>query len=72
MAKFLNPNEALRDAIRRDGRSLNRIAQAAEIDVGQLSRFMRGTRGLTLDTVIQVCGALGVEIRFVRRRDKKA
>ena len=63
--------DALREAIRRDGRSLPTLADDAGIDKGQLSRFMRAQRGLTLDTADAVCNALGVECRLVRRRGKK-
>ena len=68
MSKSTDLSEALREAIRRDGRSLSAIAMVAGIDRGQLSRFMRGERGLNLDTTQLVCEALGVECRFVKRR----
>jgi plasmid maintenance system antidote protein VapI len=70
MARSNRLSEVLREAIRRDGRSLTKLAAVADIDDGQLSRFMRGERGLTLDTTERICRALGVECRLVRRRRK--
>ena len=61
-------NELLREAIERDGRSLSELARVSGVDKGQLSRFMRSERGLTLTSVDALLAALGVECRFVMRR----
>lgn len=58
---------ALRKALAADGRTLADIARAGNVDKGILSRFMRGQRTPTLDTADRVCGALGVDVRLVRR-----
>jgi transcriptional regulator with XRE-family HTH domain len=50
--------EQLREAIRRDGRSLNKLAQASGVGDDQLSRFMGGKRSLTLPAVEKICRAL--------------
>ncbi len=50
----------LRDAIRASGLSLTRLGAAAGVDPGQLSRFMRGERGLTLDSAGLICRTLGI------------
>ena len=71
MDKLTNLSELLREAIRRDGRSLNKLAAAAGLDHGRLSRFMRSERSLTLPTVEKICEALGVECRLVRPRTTK-
>ncbi|MFH0983386.1 MAG: helix-turn-helix transcriptional regulator [Planctomycetota bacterium] len=64
-------SSALRTAIERDGRSQPVIADAAGIDKGILSRFMRAERSLTLTTADRVCDALAVDVRLVKRRVKK-
>ena len=71
MSKLANLSELLREAIRRDGRSLYKLGIAAGIEHGRLSRFLRHERSLTLPTVEKVCDALGVECQLVRRRTKK-
>ena len=58
---------ALKQAIRRDGRSLNEIAVAAQIDRGILSRLMRDERSVTLTTADAVCAVLGVDCRLVKQ-----
>ena len=60
--------QALLHAIEKDGRSLNAIAKAAGADAGQLSRFTRGKRSLTLSTADALIQALGAECRLVRPR----
>ena len=64
----MNMTEALLHAIEKDARSLNAIAKAAGADAGQLSRFTRGQRSVTLDTADALIRALGVECRLVRPR----
>ena len=64
----MNMTEALLHAIQKDGRSLNAIATAAGADSGQLSRFTRGQRSLTLGTADALIQALGAECRLVRPR----
>lgn len=48
------------------------IARAGAVDKGILSRFVRGERTLTLGTADRVCGAIGVDVRLVKRRAMKA
>lgn len=52
----------LRDAIRTSGLSLGQLSAASGVNAGQLSRFMRGERGLTLDSAGAVCKALGIDL----------
>ena len=66
MGKTLS--EQLRDAIRRDGRSLYALAQDSGVDRGVLVRFMNADREPTLPTADRICRALGLELRPVRRR----
>jgi transcriptional regulator with XRE-family HTH domain len=55
--------EPIRSAIRRDGRSLNQIAQATDVSEGVLSRFMRGERDITLGTAEKLCKLLGLKLK---------
>ena len=71
VSALMKLSEALREAIRRDGRPLTEIGEAAGVDHGRLSRFMRAKRTLTLPAVEAVCRALGVECRLVHRRRRK-
>jgi hypothetical protein len=52
----------LRDAIRRSGRSLSRLGNAARVDAARLSRFLRGERDLTLTAAAQLCCVLGLRL----------
>lgn len=62
MSKRIDIEQQLRDAISQSGRSLNQLGQAAGVDSGRLSRFMRGERGLTSQAVTQLCQALGLKL----------
>lgn len=59
-------HEQFRNAINKDGRTGYALAQASGIDASVLSRFMRGERGLNLDTAERLCQVLGVEVRLVK------
>ena len=62
---------ALQDAIRRSGLTQREVARKAGIDSSQVSRFMSGSRNMTLGTAEKVAEAVGVEIRVVRRPKKR-
>jgi plasmid maintenance system antidote protein VapI len=64
MSRRKNPNVAdqLRDAVRDCGLSLGRLARAAGVDPGQLSRFLRAERTLTLPVVVKLCAFLGMSL----------
>jgi len=53
----------MRDAIRNSGLPVVEIARQAGISQGQLSRFMRNQRTLTLPVAEKVCDVLGLELR---------
>ncbi len=61
-------SEQLRREITASGVSLTRLARAADIAEGALSRFMRGERGLTTGTLDKLCGTLGLELRRAKRK----
>ena len=58
----------LRQAIERDGRTMTAIARDAGLSPIQLSRFIRGKRGLTTPAVEALCETLGLELTARRRR----
>lgn len=52
----------IKNAIEQSGLPITELARLAGIDHGQLSRFMRGHRDLTLDTAAKLFRPLGLEI----------
>lgn len=57
----------VRDAIRRDNRSISRLARDAGVSQSMVSRFVAGKRGVTIDTMERLLGTLGLELRPLRR-----
>lgn len=57
----------VRDAIRRDARSLSRLARDAGVSQSQVSRFLAGQRSVSLETASRLMGTLGIELRPYRR-----
>jgi len=55
--------KTLRQAIKRDGRSLRALAREAGISPIQLTRFLRGERGLVTDTMDALCAVLALELK---------
>ncbi len=68
MAELLN---AIRKAIRDDGRTPAEIADAARIARSQLSRLLSGERGLSVEGMERVAGVLGLEIVIRAKRARK-
>ena len=64
-------SEQLRDAIKRDGRSLYALAVDSGVDRGVLVRFMNGEREPTLPTADRICRVLGLELRAARPGGKR-
>jgi plasmid maintenance system antidote protein VapI len=56
--------EALQQAIRDSGLRLREIARRADIDVGIVSRFLDGSRTMTLATAEKLAAALEVEVKI--------
>ncbi len=57
--------DLLKDAVTRDGRSLNQIAREARVAPSQLSYFMQGKRTLTLPVAEKVMNALRLRVALV-------
>lgn len=58
----------LREAIKRDGRSVHALALDAGLSPIQVWRFIRDERGLTTPAVNALCDTLGLELRPKRTR----
>jgi transcriptional regulator with XRE-family HTH domain len=54
----------IREAIARSPLPLLELGQRAGVNVGQLSRFVRGERGLSLAVAARLCEALGLELTW--------
>ena len=63
-------SDTIRDAMRRDGRSLYALAVDSGVSRGQLVRFANAQRELTLPAADRLCKALKLELRPVRRARK--
>jgi hypothetical protein len=61
-------SDQLRDAIRDCGISVRQLGRRADVDDGQIHRFMSGERGLNLDTVDRIAGTLGLRLVEALRR----
>ena len=57
----------VKDAIRRDNRSITRLARDAGVSQSMVSRFVCGQRGVTINTMDRLLGTLGLELRPLRR-----
>lgn len=62
------PSAVLRAAIQVSGLSLGELERRAGVDRASLSRFLRGERGLTLDTVDLLAPVLGLRLRARKPR----
>ena len=61
----------IRTAIERDGRSLYRIAQEADVSYQALHPFVRGQReDIVLSTADRLCKVLGLALRPVRSKGR--
>lgn len=65
MAKL---SESIREAIRKSPLTQAEISRQTGISEGQISGFLKGTRGLTLATLDSLCEFLGVQIITKTRR----
>ena len=69
MAKYKLISERLRNAVENVKESRYRISKETGITEGQLSRFVHGESGLTLDTIDILAEYLGLEL--VQRKRKR-
>ena len=66
---FMAIQDELREAVKKDGRTLGAIAEAAGIHRTTFSAFMHERRGLSVETVEQLAKALHFEIKLVKMRN---
>jgi transcriptional regulator with XRE-family HTH domain len=66
MAKTFS--DRLRQAVRESEMTRYAISVRTGIDQGTLCRFIRGERGISLDSVDRLMDCLGLEIRQRRKR----
>lgn len=59
----VRPSQRLRNAINADPRSLRQLATLSGVDVGILSRFVRGERTPTLEQLDRLAPVLHLELR---------
>ena len=59
----------LKEAIRQSGYTLAGLEEAADLPRGQLSRFMRGERTLTLPVAERICRVLGLKLTAEGRQE---
>ena len=60
----------MRKAIKASGQSCYAIAKVTGIGTSQLSRFMSGQRGLSVESLTALCDHLGFEI-VLKAKNKK-
>jgi DNA-binding phage protein len=63
----LNLVEELRQAIRNCGQTEYRVAKESGLAQPVLNRFLRGERGVSLETAAKVCQYLGLHLAPARR-----
>lgn len=62
--------ETFRTAIAETGWPLMEITRQSGVDHSQLSRFMRGERGLSITTAERVAAVVGIELKRIRHSVK--
>jgi hypothetical protein len=63
--------DQLRQAIQTSWKTRYRLALESQTNQSTLARFIRGERGLNLETAARLCEVLGLKLRLARRRMKK-
>lgn len=66
----MDMEKIIRERIKRDTRSIYRLAKDAGVAVAVVQRFESGERSLTLGTATKICTALGLELRPKARKDR--
>ena len=54
--------EQLREAIRKSGKTAYQLSQESGVSQAVLSRFLGGTRDITLSTADKLCDVLGLDL----------
>ena len=64
--------ESIREAIERSEKSRYRISQETGISQTQLSEFLHGRRGMSVENIELLIEALGLEVTIRRPKRKRA
>ena len=62
-SKADNWEELFRMAIRRSGMTLEELESRSDVDKSQISRFLRGERGLSITTAERIAKEVGLELK---------
>lgn len=65
-------SEIIRRELQQQPDSLRTLAERCGVDHTQLSRFIKGERGLSMTAIDSICEALGLTIRALPRKGRKA
>jgi plasmid maintenance system antidote protein VapI len=65
-------DEQLRRALAERPESARAIARACGVPQPMITRFLNGSRGLSLVTAARLCDYLGLELALQRRRNKRS
>ena len=71
MGTKMTLSEAIRSAMKRDGRSLYALANDSGVSRGVVVRFFNGQRDIGLKTADKLFKALGLELKAARRGKAK-
>ena len=58
----------LKEAIEASGLNQPRLAELSGVDQGQISRFMRGERTLTLESASKIATVLNLKLKRIGRK----
>jgi len=71
VGKLVPFSDQIRAAINSSGKTRYQIWQETGIDQGQLSKFMSGTRGLSIDALDRLAECIGMAVVIDKPRTKK-
>jgi transcriptional regulator with XRE-family HTH domain len=54
--------DQIREQVKNSGQTMTEIARRSGVSLSQVSRFMRGERDLTGDSINKLCAALGLRL----------
>ena len=58
--------DQLRQAIRKSGKTASWITKDAEVDEGNLSRFLSGQAGVSVETAEKICKSIGLKLSLTK------
>lgn len=70
-AEPTNLAEVIRRTFRKSGMSMKQLSERADVPYASVHGLIQHNRDVTLSTTSRLCGALGLELRPVRRGERK-